>query len=109
MTEENGKKLDIDENRKQSNPCKDYHVVFSTPSTNVDLVDSSSVVHRIEKAVEQVRKEKIARMKVFKINEEEYEAVSKLVKENNLSWTQAVSYVKITPPLESAQARRITQ
>ena len=46
--------------------------------------------------------EKIARMKIFKINEEEYEAASKLVKENKMSWTEAVRYVKISPPLEAA-------
>ena len=68
---------------------------------------------------------RVARMKIFKITEEEYEAVNKLVKENasratsgiqkdthhgypkhqvkitdKMSWTEAVRCVKITPPLE---------
>lgn len=41
-------------------------------------------------------------MKIFKINEEEYETVSKLAKENNVSWTKAFRYMKtLTPPLEA--------
>lgn len=50
--------------------------------------------------------EKIARMKIFKMNEEQYETVSKLAKEKNVSWTKAFRYMKtLTPPLEATSPK----